>query len=157
MQFVCEFKTAPPPLPEPEKKSAFSRNRFADAASRVNSLLPEKFDSRKQWPQCARIISQPSNQGNCACCFAFAALRVAASRLCIAGKTGFGLALSVQQSLSCSAHKQSSTCHQKDGRVERSYVDPSGACNGGRPGSIFEFARDHGLMAAECQDYAYGL
>ena len=36
--------------------------------------LPESFDAREEWPECAAIIGAVRNQGDCGSCWAFGAL-----------------------------------------------------------------------------------
>ena len=38
--------------------------------------LPESFDAREEWPECAAIIGAVRNQGDCGSCWAFGAVEV---------------------------------------------------------------------------------
>ena len=40
------------------------------------ALLPESFDAREEWPECAAIIGAVRNQGDCGSCWAFGAVEV---------------------------------------------------------------------------------
>jgi cathepsin B len=44
--------------------------------------VPESFDARKNWADCADIIGQIHNQGTCGSCWAFAAVHALESQLC---------------------------------------------------------------------------
>ena len=35
--------------------------------------VPDSFDSAEKWPTCAKVINDIRDQGNCGCCWAFAA------------------------------------------------------------------------------------
>ncbi|XP_060520829.1 uncharacterized protein LOC132698652 [Cylas formicarius] len=45
--------------------------------------IPESFDSREAWPQCAEFIGQIRDQSSCGACWAFAAAEAMSDRICI--------------------------------------------------------------------------
>ena len=63
--------------------------------------LPEEFDSRDEFPKCARLIGTTRDQGKCGSCWAVAATEVMNDRLCIATNGAAAEELSPQFALSC--------------------------------------------------------
>jgi len=78
--------------------------------------LPTEFDSRKQWPECADVISHIRDQGSCGSCWAVATASAITDRVCIATKGKNTTQLSAQTITSCC-----SNCYPKEG------------CQGGYP------------------------
>ena len=50
--------------------------------------LPESFDTRDKWPQCAALIGRARDQGNCGSCWAMAPAEVMSDRLCVQVRFG---------------------------------------------------------------------
>jgi hypothetical protein len=71
--------------------------------------LPESFDAREEWPECAAIIGAVRNQGDCGSCWAFGAVEVLADRHCIHSKGAIAKHLSPQSLVNCDAHDNG--CH----------------------------------------------
>ncbi|KAE8573220.1 Cat28 [Halyomorpha halys] len=65
-----------------------------------NTVIPDEFDSRKNWPHCP-TIGQIRDQGNCGSCWAVSAAAVVSDRYCIVTNGNFTLPLSDEQLLSC--------------------------------------------------------
>mgnify|MGYP006132401087 CR=1 FL=1 len=51
---------------------------------RNDTSIPGTFDSAAHWPECAKVINDIRDQGNCGCCWAFAGAEAASDRACIA-------------------------------------------------------------------------
>lgn len=48
---------------------------------RIN--LPESFDARENWKECAEVIGHVRDQSNCGSCWAFGATEAFNDRVCI--------------------------------------------------------------------------
>ncbi|KHJ41855.1 papain family cysteine protease [Trichuris suis] len=68
---------------------------------RIEMKLPEEFDARKQWPECASLISIIKQQAKCGSCWAIATSSVMSDRTCIATKGRIKRFLSDQELLTC--------------------------------------------------------
>ena len=79
--------------------------------------IPESFDVREAWPECASVVGRVRDQSSCGSCWAFGSTEAFNDRHCI--KTGDPkLILSPEDTLSC-CHGMS--CFFSQG------------CNGGQP------------------------
>lgn len=65
--------------------------------------IPESFDSREVWPECADIIGLIRDQSRCGSCWAFATVEAASDRICIHSNAERKLLLSAQDLLTCAA------------------------------------------------------
>ncbi|XP_063903579.1 cathepsin B-like cysteine proteinase 4 [Zophobas morio] len=90
--------------------------------------LPATFDARTNWPECADIIGNILNQGQCGSCWAFATSEVMSDRLCIQNKARVKVQLSPQDLITCC-----STCGSK--------------CNGGYPSTAFRYWDMTGIVS----------
>ena len=81
------------------KRTPHLGSRFALHAA--SHGLPEKFDSRDEFPKCARLIGTTRDQGKCGSCWAVAATEVMNDRLCVATNGAAAEELSPQFALSC--------------------------------------------------------
>src|SRR6218665_2087938 len=63
-------------------------------------VLPEEFDSRKNWPHCT-TIGTIHNQGMCGSCWAVSATRTMSDRVCIPRLMHENIELSGNEMLSC--------------------------------------------------------
>lgn len=93
--------------------------------------LPDQreFHAYEKWPQCAVVVRRDHNQGQCGSCWAFAAMSVLDSRLCI--KTGGDF-------------------KEPKGHLSRTYAtscsyESRDGCQGGWPTKTFELAGSHGI------------
>ena len=66
----------------------------------VMAALPETFDARVQWPQCASI-GQIRDQSDCGSCWAFGAVEAATDRICIETNATVTDMISANDLLSC--------------------------------------------------------
>ncbi|GBN46698.1 Cathepsin B [Araneus ventricosus] len=88
--------------------------------------LPESFDSREQWPNCP-TINEIRDQGSCGSCWAFGAAEAMSDRHCIHSNGKVNVEISAEDLLTC--------------------CDSCGmGCNGGFPGSAWEYWVDKGLV-----------
>ncbi|KAE8573216.1 Cat24 [Halyomorpha halys] len=95
-----------------------------------DSSIPDSFDARDNWSQCASI-RHIRDQGTCGSCWAVAAAGAFTDRLCIASNASFTLPLASEELLAC--------CEEcGDG------------CNGGDPYSAWDYFAENGLG---CQPY----
>lgn len=88
--------------------------------------LPESFDSREKWSDCPSI-SEIRDQGSCGSCWAFGAVEAMSDRHCIHSNGKVKVELSPEDLLTC--------------------CDSCGdGCDGGFPGSAWEFWVDDGIV-----------
>lgn len=89
--------------------------------------LPDSFDARQQWPHCPSI-SEIRDQASCGSCWAFGAVEAMSDRTCIHSNGKVKVEISAEDLLSC--------------------CDSCGdGCNGGYPGSAWEYWVDKGLVS----------
>lgn len=89
--------------------------------------IPDDFDSETNWPQCAKIIGDITDQSNCGCCWAFAAAEAASDRMCIATKGEILLPLSPQDICFCASDNG---CGGGDIESPWGYIQKSGVVTG---------------------------
>ncbi|XP_076266827.1 cathepsin B-like [Rhynchophorus ferrugineus] len=63
--------------------------------------IPESFDSREAWPECADIIGLIRDQSRCGACWAFAAAEAMSDRICIHSNGERKILVSSQDVLTC--------------------------------------------------------
>jgi len=97
-----------------------------------NIQVPDSFDARSYWPQCA-TIGVIRDQSACGSCWAFGAVEAMSDRYCtLAGKN-----------ISISAQDMNSCC------------DSCGfGCGGGYPASAWQYWVDSGLVTENCDPYS---
>mmetsp|Transcript_12437 Transcript_12437/g.31219 ORF Transcript_12437/g.31219 Transcript_12437/m.31219 type:complete len:351 (-) Transcript_12437:95-1147(-) len=101
-----------------------------------NSAVPESFDVRTAWPECAAITGRVRDQSNCGSCWAFGSTEAFNDRSCI--KTGDAVTvLSAEDTLACCSglHCQFSM-----------------GCNGGQPAGAWKWFTKTGVSTGG--DYA---
>jgi cathepsin B len=103
----------------------------------TGGTLPSEFDARTKWPECASLIDDPIDQGECGSCWAVAPAKVMSDRLCIATNGRVSTHLSGLQLLSCAAKRG-------DGFRPSSDI---GGCGGGFPMNAYENAKLNGLVS----------
>jgi cathepsin B len=89
--------------------------------------IPDQFDARQHWSQCPSI-GMIRDQGSCGSCWAFGAVEAMSDRICIASKGQLKVDISSEDLLSCC-----SSC--------------GFGCNGGFPGSAWEYWVKSGLVS----------
>ncbi|KAF7281026.1 cathepsin B [Rhynchophorus ferrugineus] len=89
--------------------------------------IPANFDARDQWPNCP-TIREIRDQGSCGSCWAFGAAEVMSDRICIHSKGNVNFRVSSDDLVSCCY-----TCGM--------------GCNGGYPGSAFNYWVRKGLVS----------
>eukprot|EP00494_Astrolonche_serrata_P024108 UN24366 len=87
---------------------------------------PESFDSKTNWPQCAKVIGDIRDQSNCGCCWAFGASEAASDRMCVATNGTWAFPLSSQQLCFCASYN---------------------GCNGGQLYTPWAYIQDNGLVS----------
>jgi cathepsin B len=93
------------------------------------SAIPESFDVRTAWPQCASVTGRVRDQSNCGSCWAFGSTEAFNDRYCI--KTGdSSLVFSVTDTLAC--------CTGVSCKF-------SAGCNGGQPSGAWSFFTKNGV------------
>jgi len=93
------------------------------------SPIPEKFDAREAWPECANIIGHVRDQSDCGSCWAFSATEAFNDRYCIA--TGdYKTLFSPEDTVSCCTGL---SCQLSMG------------CNGGQPAGAWHWFTTHGV------------
>jgi len=95
--------------------------------------VPDSFDSRQQWPTCSSI-QQIRDQSACGSCWAFGAAEAMSDRTCIFNNVN--LTLAVNDLVAC--------CY-----------DCGDGCNGGYPGSAWDYWVQTGLTAESCDPYPF--
>ncbi|XP_071439851.1 cathepsin B [Hetaerina americana] len=89
--------------------------------------IPENFDSRTQWPNCP-TITEIRDQGSCGSCWAFGAAEAMSDRVCIHSQGKINFRFSSEDLVSC--------CYSC-----------GNGCNGGYPGSAWEYWVRHGIVS----------
>jgi cathepsin B len=107
-------------------------------------MVPDEFDSAKNWPQCAKVINDIRDQSNCGCCWAFAGAEAASDRMCIASNASLLLPLSAEDVCFCGSDDG---C--QGGFVEEpwDYIRLHGAVTGGQ-------YQDTGPFKGMCADFS---
>jgi cathepsin B len=90
------------------------------------SGLPDSFDARDQWPNCADVINDIRNQGQCGDCWAVATAGVFSDRLCIATNGAITVPYSSWDITTCSGN--------------------SNGCNGGDPKKAWDWLVSNGVV-----------
>lgn len=73
-----------------------------NAKSYLNvGALPENFDARSNWPECASVIGHVRDQSNCGSCWAHGTTEAFNDRLCISTSGKFTDLLSVADTTGC--------------------------------------------------------
>lgn len=90
--------------------------------------IPESFDVRSHWPQCASVSGHIRDQSSCGSCWAFGSTEAFNDRLCIA--TGETTLLSPEDTVSNCGFFQ---CF-------------SMGCNGGQPSMAWRWFKTHGVV-----------
>jgi cathepsin B len=94
-----------------------------------SSAIPESFDAREAWPQCASVIGRVRDQSNCGSCWAFGSTEAYNDRYCIA--TGDATTImSAEDTLACCSGP---TCGFSKG------------CNGGQPSGAWKMFTKNGV------------
>jgi len=103
----------------PAKKTIFDKEK----------IIPDSFDARKFWPNCAAVIGHIHDQSNCGSCWAFGSTGAFNDRYCIA--TGdYKTLFSAADTLSCCT---GIGCYLSMG------------CNGGQPAGAWHWFSTHGV------------
>lgn len=95
-----------------------------------DSDIPDEFDSRTQWPNCA-TIGEIRDQSNCGSCWAFGAVEAISDRICISSKANDRPHISATDLLSCCA-MCGFGCEGGDPRAAWNYWVRTGLCTGGQ-------------------------
>jgi len=92
----------------------------------VPNDLPENFDARDQWPNCASL-KEVRDQGSCGSCWAFGAVEAMTDRICIVSKGEKNFHISAEDLVAC--------------------CDACGfGCDGGFPQAAWAYYRSTGLV-----------
>jgi len=95
--------------------------------------LPTEFDSRKQWPKCAKEVR---DQQHCGSCWAFSGAEVLTDRFCIASNGQIKETLSPQDMVSCDTNDH--------------------GCQGGQLDQAWAFLEAEGIVSDTCNPYVSG-
>jgi len=94
--------------------------------------VPDSFDSRTNWPQCA-TMKQIRDQSACGSCWAFGAVEAMSDRICVFKN----------KNVSVSAQDMNSCC------------DSCGyGCQGGYPSAAWQYWVDSGVVTSKCDPYS---
>jgi len=93
--------------------------------------IPDSFDSKQQWPNCA-TIGTIYNQAECGACWAFGCVEAASDRFCIQSKGAINYVLSFYDMVTCG---------------------PDDGCDGGDAGDAWEYIESSGLVTNTCSPY----
>jgi len=97
--------------------------------------IPASFDARDQWKNCPSI-AHIRDQSTCGSCWAFGAVEAMSDRICIATAAKMTVELSSQDMVSC--------CE-----------DCGNGCNGGYPGSAWDYWVNEGVVSESVYPYAF--
>lgn len=94
---------------------------------------PDRLDYRQTHPEC---FSEPGDQKECSCCYAFATLSALSTRRCVAKVDPSAVSLSVQHMVSCDGNEA--------------------GCSGGKFESSWAFLETEGAVTSDCLPYTSG-
>jgi len=92
----------------------------------VPAALPDTFDAREQWPNCASL-KEVRDQGSCGSCWAFGAVEAMTDRICIVSKGAQNFHISAEDLVACC-----SEC--------------GFGCDGGFPQAAWSYYKETGLV-----------
>jgi cathepsin B len=98
-----------------------------------SEILPEEFDSRKQWPDCVFPVR---DQQHCGSCWAFSAAEVLTDRFCIKSQGKIKEVLSPQDFVSCNTDNH--------------------GCHGGQLDVTWDYLETTGITTDQCTPYVSG-
>jgi cathepsin B len=101
----------------------------------IPAALPDTFDSRTEWPQCASI-GAIRDQGHCGSCWAFGAVESLTDRFCIQSNGQSKPILAAQDPTSCD--------------------NSNSGCNGGYLASVWKYMASTGVVTEPCYPYEMG-
>ncbi|RZC38242.1 cathepsin B [Asbolus verrucosus] len=108
-----------------------------------NVAIPESFDAREAWPECASIIGNIRDQSTCGSCWAFGAVEAMSDRFCIHSNASVQISISAEDALEC--------CY-----------DCGDGCNGGWPYEAWSFWEYRGIVTGGgygstegCKSYSF--
>jgi len=102
----------------------------------IPAALPDSFDARDQWPNCASI-KEVRDQGSCGSCWAFGAVEAMTDRICIVSKGAQNFHISADDLTAC--------------------CDSCGfGCDGGFPQAAWQYFKETGLVTGGNYDTKQG-
>ncbi|XP_025422255.1 cathepsin B-like [Sipha flava] len=126
----------------PRNDNAFRFAPMKETMNDANGDLPERFDARERWPECASLLDAIKDQSNCGSCWAVSAASVFSDRLCIATRGAVARNLSAEHLNNC--------CYRC-----------GHGCDGGMPENAWYFFSRHGIVTGGdygsdqgCQPYS---
>jgi len=96
--------------------------------------IPPNFDSRNTWPGC---IGEVMNQGKCGSCWAFGCSESLSDRFCIHSNKTIIVTLAPLDLVTCDTANM--------------------GCQGGFPGSAWDYAKSNGLVTNPCYPYNHSI
>ncbi|ETN78861.1 papain family cysteine protease, partial [Necator americanus] len=100
-----------------------------------NEEIPDRFDARDKWPQCAHLIGDIRDQTKCGSCWAVSAAEVMTDRACVQSGGRIKVHLSDTEILSCCGKFCGYGCRGGYAMRAWKYIMRNGICTGGHYGS----------------------
>ena len=105
----------------------------------TDEALPDSFDVREQWPDCAGVVNHIRDQSNCGSCWAHGTTEALNDRLCIntIGRGAYTTLLSVADTTACCDMDKCNSMGCNGGMIGQAWawLDSEGVVTGGDYGT----------------------